>query len=233
VARRFTPVGGADPHKLNVRFVSATDRSLATLVADGRFRQDLFYRLAGHTVRCPALRERREDVPLLVDHFLTRFCRQSRHKPIQVTPAATALLVDHSWPGNVRELECVIEEAALRSQRDVLDVEDFRFVATDPVASPVPTSAGDLKRRLKALRAEAVVELERLFVVRALERHQGNVSRAAREVGMQRPNFQALMRRHHVRSGDYTMPVGRPEEGEGDGEAEARVGADDDRSEEE
>jgi DNA-binding NtrC family response regulator len=182
---------------------SCTDRNLAGLVADHRFRQDLFYLLASHSVTCPPLRERREDIPLLVGYFLTRFCRQARHRRIHVTPATMTLLGEHSWPGNVRELECVIEEAALRVAGDVLDVSDMRLLENRPVVSPVPDNARELKQQLKAARARAVVERERLFVVRALERHQGNVSAAARAVGMQRPNFQALMRRHGVRSGDY------------------------------
>jgi DNA-binding NtrC family response regulator len=201
--RRYTPAGSADSHKLNVRLVSATDRNLSGLVADRRFRKELFYLIASHTITCPPLRERREDIPLLVDYFLTRFCRQARHKTIHVTPATMTLLAEHHWPGNVRELECVVEEAALRVPGDVIDVSDLRLLEDRPVVSPVPTTAQELKQQLKALRSEAVLELERLFVVRALERRRGNVSAAARAVGMQRPNFQALMRRHRVRSGNY------------------------------
>ena len=211
--RRFTPVGGTDPYKLNVRLISATDRNLATLVADARFRRDLYYLIASHTLSCPSLRDRREDIPLLVDYFLTRFCRQSRHRPLRMTPQAHALLAEHSWPGNVRELECVVEDAALRTKGGVLDVPELRLLEATPVASPVPTSAAELKRRLKAMRSQSVLELERLFVVRALERSRGNVSRAAREVGMQRPNFQALMRRHRVRSGEF-VTAGLPEDAE-------------------
>jgi DNA-binding NtrC family response regulator len=201
--RRYTPAGSTESHKLNVRLISSTDRNLAGMVVDRRFRQDLFYQLASHSVTCPPLRERREDIPLLVDYFLTRFCHQARHRRLHVTPATLTLLGEHRWPGNVRELECVIEEAALRTTGDVLDVNDLRLLENRPVVSPVPANARELKQQLKAARAQAVVERERLFVVRALERHEGNVSAAARAVGMQRPNFQALMRRHGVLSGDY------------------------------
>jgi DNA-binding NtrC family response regulator len=204
-ARRFVPVDGTTPLKLNVRLLSATDRNLANLVAERRFRQDLFYLISSHTMSCPSLRDRREDLPLLVDYFLARFCRQARHRPMRATPAALALLTEYDWPGNVRELEGVIEEAALRATGDTVDVEDLRLLSAAPVSSPVPMRAEELKRQLKALRAEAVVELERLFVVRALERSHGNVSAAARQVGMKRPNFQALMRRHRVRSGEYEI----------------------------
>ncbi|MBI5480431.1 MAG: sigma-54-dependent Fis family transcriptional regulator [Deltaproteobacteria bacterium] len=203
--RRFVPVGGGTPLKLNVRLLSATDRNLATLVAEHRFSQDLYYLVSSHTMSCPSLRDRQEDIPLLVDYFLARFCRQARHRPMRATPAALALLTEYDWPGNVRELEGVIEEAALRATGDTVDVEDLRLLSLAPVSSPVPTRAEELKRRLKAIRAEAVVELERLFVVRALERSRGNVSAAARQVGMKRPNFQALMRRHRVRSGEYEI----------------------------
>jgi DNA-binding NtrC family response regulator len=217
--RRYMPAGGVESHKLNVRLISATDRNLASLVADRRFRQDLFYLIASHMATCPPLRDRREDIPILVDYFLTRFCRQARHRRIHMTPAAMTLLAEHTWPGNVRELECVIEEAALRGSGDVIDVNDLKLLESRPVVSPVPGTAQELKQQLKALRAEAVVERERLFVVRALERHQGNVSAAARAVGMQRPNFQALMRRHGVRSGDYV--AGRDEQDDEDAAAEA------------
>ncbi|HEY3359271.1 MAG TPA: sigma-54 dependent transcriptional regulator [Polyangia bacterium] len=212
--RTFTPIGATDPYKLNVRLISATDRNLAGLVADRRFRQDLFYLIASHTMSCPSLRDRREDIPLLVDHFLTRFCRQALHRPIRVTPAAYALLAQHDWPGNVRELECVIEDAALRTTGGVLDVGELRFLELKPVSSPVPTTAAELKGRLRELRSGAVVELERLFVVRALERTHGNVSRAARAVGMQRPNFQSLMRRNGVRPSDYAQGSGEDLDGD-------------------
>jgi DNA-binding NtrC family response regulator len=201
--RRFVPVGGSTPHKLNVRLLSATDRNLGTLVTERRFRQDLYYLLSSHTMSCPSLRDRREDIPLLVDYFLSRFCRQARHRPMRVAPTALTLLTEHDWPGNVRELEGVLEEAALRATTDTIEVDDLRLMQLAPASSPVPTRAEQLKRQLKALRSEAVVELERLFVVRALERSRGNVSAAARQVGMKRPNFQALMRRHRVRSGEY------------------------------
>jgi DNA-binding NtrC family response regulator len=203
--RRFVPVDGTTPLKLNVRLLSATDRNLATLVSERRFREDLYYLLSSHTMSCPSLRDRREDIPLLVDYFLARFCRQARHRPMRIAPAALTLLAEHDWPGNVRELEGVLEEAALRATGDTVDVEDLRLMTLSPATSPVPTRAEELKRQLKALRADAVVELERLFVVRALERSRGNVSAAARQVGMKRPNFQALMRRHRVRSGEYEL----------------------------
>jgi DNA-binding NtrC family response regulator len=206
-SRRFVPVGGSTPLKLNVRLLSASDRNLATLVAEHRFRRDLFYLVSSHTMSCPSLRDRREDIPLLVDYFLARFCRQARHRPMRATPAALALLTEYDWPGNVREIEGVLEEAALRAVGDVIDVDDLRLLSVAPASSPVPIRAEDLKRRLKALRSEAVVELERLFVVRALERSRGNVSAAARQVGMKRPNFQALMRRHRVRSGEYDLDL--------------------------
>ena len=137
-----------------------------------------------------------------------------------MTPATMTLLAEHHWPGNIRELECVIEEAALRVPGDVIDVSDLRLLENRPVVSPVPTSAQELKQQLKALRSEAVLELERLFVVRALERHRGNVSAAARAVGMQRPNFQALMRRHRVRSGNYSAEQRASGQGLPDSEAE-------------
>ena len=111
--REFMRLGGMDTIKIDVRIVAATNCDLKQMVADGRFREDLYYRLHVINVVLPPLRERREDVPLLAQHFLEKYAKENNRGVLELTPAALDLMVDYDWPGNVRELENVIERAVV------------------------------------------------------------------------------------------------------------------------
>ncbi len=117
--REFMPLGSNETIKTDVRFVVATNVDLRTLVAEGKFREDLYYRLNVITVSLPPLRERREDIPALAEHFLVKFCEENQRPLRRFSPEAMRLMMDHDWPGNVRELENVVERAVVLS-RDVL-----------------------------------------------------------------------------------------------------------------
>jgi len=121
--REFMRLGGTEQIKVDVRIVAASNVDLLTLVREGRFREDLFHRLNVIHLRIPPLRERREDVPLLVLHFLERFCLENNRAPLQFTPNAMKLLMDYDWPGNVRELENVVERAVVLSTQNRIDVD--------------------------------------------------------------------------------------------------------------
>jgi DNA-binding NtrC family response regulator len=121
--REFMRLGGTDQIKVDVRIVAASNVDLLTLVREGRFREDLFHRLNVIHLRIPPLRERREDVPLLVLHFLERFCTENNRAPLQFTPNALKLMMDYDWPGNVRELENVVERAVVLSTQNRIDVD--------------------------------------------------------------------------------------------------------------
>ncbi len=134
----YEPVGG-DTIKADVRIVAATNRDLRAQVAAGRFREDLFYRLNVIAVTAPPLRARREDVPLLVDHFLGTYCAKNNRARLSVARAVMQLLCDYTWPGNVRELENVIERAVVLCRGDTLTTDDLPDVIVQASAPP-PTA---------------------------------------------------------------------------------------------
>jgi DNA-binding NtrC family response regulator len=205
--REVRPVGAERSVGVDVRLIAATNQDLRALVADGRFRADLFHRLNVFPIALPSLRERREDIPLLARHFLALFAARM-HKPVQdFTPEAMRLLQEYDWPGNVRELSNVVERLViLTAEGPVGRAHLQESLAVPSAGAPVPTTAAELNRLKRAARDGAVQALERAFLVEALRRNGGNVSRAALETGMQRTQFQALLRKHHLRLHDLTEP---------------------------
>ncbi len=196
--REVRRVGGTVVRKVDVRIVTATNRDLAAMVADGRFRQDLYYRLAVVRIRVPPLRERREDVPDLVRHFLTRF--GERDRPRECTDAALDALARHPWPGNIRQLENEIRRAVALC-RGVIDVEQLsedvrlgRPVVPEVLRDPVAHLAG---RDLKAL----VEELEVRVVSAALEQAKGNITHTAAALGLSRLGLRKKMQRYGLTKG--------------------------------
>ncbi len=214
--REIRPVGSDKPVAVDVRVVAATNRSLQELVEAGTFREDLFYRLSVFTINLPPLRDRREEIPLLAHHFVQRFSGEFG-KPIDsITPRAMAVLEAHEWPGNVRELQHAMERAVLLADGRTIDVDAIPAGGEHPGSmwSDVPDDAASLADRKQELRAGAVDRIERLFVIKALRRSGWNVSQAARNVGMARPNLHALMRKHGI-----TTPASEGAEVDGEGEA--------------
>jgi len=170
------PIGESKPRRIDVRVIAATSRDLERDVASGRFREDLFYRLDVFRVRVPPLRERRDDVPLLVDHFIARF-RETLGKPVRtIADEALDRLVAHAWPGNVRELENVLERAMILADTDRITLADLPEAIAAPrrKAEAAPAPSGDFSMRRARRRFEA--ELIR----RALDATGGNRTRAAR-----------------------------------------------------
>jgi DNA-binding NtrC family response regulator len=172
------PVGESKPRKVNVRVLAATARDLEREVASGGFREDLFYRLNVLRVRVPALRERRQDIPLLVDHFLARF-GVSLGKPVrELTEDALQKLVAYAWPGNVRELENVIERAVILCRSDRIGIRDLPPNVTAP--TQLPPSGGAPEFSLRAARRGCETEA----IQRALAATNGNRTHAARLLGI-------------------------------------------------
>ena len=173
--REFTPLGSTEPIKVDVRILAATNADLRELVKQGKFREDLFYRLNVIQIGLPALRERREDIPLLVEHFFTQYCLDNKkfldstgHSVLRFQPEAMQVLMEHNWPGNVRELENVIERAVvLASSAEVpLDVLPDSLLQANGVrlhrgeGAPLPVDASlfeivnDYERRVIMERLE-------------------------------------------------------------------------------
>ncbi len=200
--KEFRQVGGVKNIKVDIRLVAATNQDLEMMIKKGMFREDLFYRINIVPIHLPPLRERQEDIPLLADHFLKVY-NERRSKRIKgFTPEALRMLVDFHWPGNVRELENIIDRMVIMSDSEVIDVEHVPiYIVGNRVCFKITAArtAAELKELKKHIRVEAVGNVEKAFLTEALRRNEWNVSKAARDVGMQRQNFQAMMRKHDIR----------------------------------
>jgi two-component system NtrC family response regulator len=203
--REFLPVGGTESRRVDVRLIFATNRDLEQMMRQGTFREDLYYRLCVFPIALPPLRERREDIPLLACHLLARVRERTGRAVRGLSPAALELLRRHDWPGNVRQLEGVIERAVIACDGDTVEARHLPLSVAGHAAvvqAGVPRTNRELVALKKRLREQAVSDLERDFVLEALQRNGWNVTRAAADVGMLRPNFQALMRKHGIRVGE-------------------------------
>ena len=201
--REVRAVGASASVHVDVRYVAATNGDLGALDAEGRFREDLFYRLNVFPIEIPPLRERREDIPLLARHFLALFSARMHKRIDDFTPEALAILSQYEWPGNVRELSNVVERLVIRCAQGPVGQAHLReSLSLSAPAVAIPRTLMDLNEARKKLRDEAVVDLERTFLLEALRRNDYNVTRAAEQVGMQRTNFQALLRKHGLRIHD-------------------------------
>jgi DNA-binding NtrC family response regulator len=203
----FTMVGGNQPQRVDVRIITATNQDLPRAVAEARFREDLYFRIAVARVELPPLRERWEDVPLLIAHFLHRCLAKYRQDRIRgLTPRATQALTRYAWPGNVRQLENWIESAVIFAEQERIDLEHFPGLGLRSPAAP----AGALPSGL------TLPELERLYIVDTLVRTGGNRTRTAVALGISLRNL-------HYRLRDYGISRGRESVGSGEsGRAPAR-----------
>jgi two-component system response regulator PilR (NtrC family) len=195
--RRFRRVGGLEELLADIRVIAATNQDLAKAVADGRFREDLFYRINVIPIVLPPLRERREDIPLLADHFLGKYAEQMGKSVTGIARTAMELLVQHDWPGNIRELENVIERAvALEGTPTVLPESlpaSIRQVTPRGIAVPdsLPETGFDLEAHVK--------EIERGYIAQALERAGGVQVKAAELVGMSFRSFRYYVKKYNLR----------------------------------
>jgi two-component system response regulator AtoC len=169
--KEFTRVGGNEPIKVDVRVISATNRDMKEAVAKGQFREDLYYRLNVVNIELPPLRERREDIPLLAQHFLKKFALENKKEVTDFSPEATDFLLRYDWPGNVRELENAIERAVILAKKPVIEIDDL----------PQQTLLGHPISLEKNLR-----QVEKNHIVNVLTQTKGNYTEAAKVLGISR-----------------------------------------------
>jgi two-component system response regulator GlrR len=189
--QQFYPVGGKEPVEVDVRFFVATNKDLEKEVKEGRFREDLFYRIHVIPINLPTLRERKEDIPPLVDQFIKRFSEKMGKEVKNVTPGAMQKLMLYDWPGNIRELENTIEFAMAMTQRDVITEELI-----------LPSRGGLSSEKLKPL-SEAKADFERGYISNILELTKGNISRAAELAGRYRADFYNILKKHKIKAEDF------------------------------
>ena len=191
--QRFERVGGTPPIQVDVRVLAATNKDLQDEIRHGRFREDLYFRLAVIPLRAPALRDRREDVAELVEHFIDLFSRELGLAPKRLSREAMAHLREHSWPGNVRELRNVVERLMIMVPEETVEIDQL------PVEFRVGGSGirGLLDEDLGTLR-EARAEFERRYIERELERCGGNISRTAEVLGVERSHLHRKMKSYGI-----------------------------------
>ncbi len=197
--REFLPVGATRTRAVDVRLLFATNKDLKQMVAERTLREDFYYRILVYPVAVPPLRDRKPDVPLLAYHFLKKYSKAFGKTVRSISRDAIEGLCHYEWPGNVRQLENVIQAAVIASDKDVLhykDLPEFRELEATPQAPP--RTNAELKRLKKELRSKTIEKVEREFVIHALHRNDWNVTRAAEDVGMQRSNFQGLMKKYDI-----------------------------------
>ena len=211
--QEFKAVGDTRTQSANFRLITATNKDLKTMVAGGTFREDLFYRINIFPIAIPPLRERRDDIPPLAFHFLKVFNEELGKNVIEFSEGAMSALVHYDWPGNVRELENAIHRAViLATDKVVRQAHLANIIDMLPrLDLDVPQTSDELKRIKKVAREKSVENIEKLFVLEALKRNAWNVTRSAEETGMQRANFQALMKKYDIRiRGVEQDPTGFP-----------------------
>jgi DNA-binding NtrC family response regulator len=181
--REIVRVGGHTPVRLDFRCIAATNKRLETLVADGKFRADLFYRLNVFNIDLPPLRQRREDIPLLADHFLRKYADSMNRPAPRLSSPSLELLIGYQWPGNVRELENAIERAMLISRGDQIEPSDFPF--------QFHASSSDGSQKLE--------DIERRHIEKVLQETQFNLSKAARVLDIDRTTLYNKIKRYGLR----------------------------------
>ena len=182
--KEFTRVGGDVLIKVDVRVISATNRDMKRAIADGQFREDLYYRLNVVPVELPPLRERKEDIPLLAQHFLKKFAVENRKEVIDFSPAATDFLLKYDWPGNVRELENAIERAAILAKNSSIEVADLPQENLSPARSTPP--------------GKSLKEIEENHILNILDATGGNYSVAARIMGISRATLYSKIKAYEL-----------------------------------
>jgi len=192
--RQFYPVGSEKPVEVDVRVIVATQKDLESHVKQGLFREDLFYRIHVIPIKLPPLRERKEDIPALVEHFLNRFSQQMKKEVKGLMPQAMQKLMLYEWPGNVRELENTVEYAIAMTQQNM--------IAEELILQPNGVVSEEPLRPLK----EARDAYEKGYLIHLLEFCEGNVSKAAKLAGKYRADFYDLLKKHNLKSEDFKKP---------------------------
>jgi DNA-binding NtrC family response regulator len=200
--RSFERVGGSKPLAVDVRVVAATHRDLEREVAEGRFREDLYYRLKVVEIEMPPLRERSEDLAALASRFLDQLAERHGRERRRLSAGALAALSRHAWPGNVRELRNVVERAAVLASGEEIEALDLALPAAREADAGTPESLAGLP--FGEAKRSAAAQFERAFLLRALRENGGNISRTAEAVGMVRQSLQQKIRELGLRDEDWS-----------------------------
>lgn len=187
--REVTRVGSSKPIKVDVRIIAATSENLAEAIKEGKFREDLFYRLSVVPVHLPPLRDRKEDIPLLVEHFLQKYNKRAKRNIKSVAPQVKKALMEYEWPGNIRELENTIERAVVLSRGDSLEIETLIYHGISASSKFLDTVGGGTK---------SLEEVEREYIKNVLRTQNGNKSKTAETLGIDRKTLWAKIKKYNL-----------------------------------
>jgi len=202
-----TKIGGKRPTRVDTRVIAATNKELERAVRKNEFREDLYWRINVVTIRLPPLRERRDDLPLLIDHLLDRFQRELKLSVKAITPEARSLLLNFNWPGNVRELENTLCRAMILCDGDTLLPADLPPRIRGELAAESLSSSSDLDGlKLSEAVREATERLEKMLIVARLAQHKGNRTATAESLGISRKTLFNKMREYSLSSGEEDAP---------------------------
>ena len=198
----FLPVGATEPRKADVRIISATNKNLKELVNQGKIREDLYYRINVIKVTLPPLRDRKDDIPLLIDYFINTSTGAKRKKIAGVRPDVLKVLLDYAWPGNIREVQNVLERAvALASSR---------YITLGELPVEIPQAAeqrryleAGVDQSYEASKKAILGAFQKEYLAKILTQTKGNVSEAARQAKINRSSFKTLLKKHAFNSGDF------------------------------
>lgn len=201
--REFLPLGSTVTQKVDVRLIFATNQNLEEMVKEGSFREDFYYRIFVYPIIIPPLRERKMDILPISYFFLNQFCLDFGKKIVGFDDDAVARLTAYDWPGNVRQLRNIIERAVILCEKDKITHKELPLLGEmadiEELIDHVPETNKELKQIKKEIRQKAILKVEKNFITNALMKNEWNVTRAAQKVGLQRTNFQALMKKHHIK----------------------------------
>jgi len=201
-------VGDVVEQKVDIRLIVATNKNLLKMIKNETFREDLFYRLQVVPIHIPPLRERKEDILRLALTFLERFRRKNKTKVKNFSLETITLLDNYNWPGNVRELKNLVERLAILCDSEIIEPThlpyEFKNIQFQDFIHRLPQKWNEFKELKQQIQENAVGEIEKRFLIEALQRSGGNVSNAAEDVGMQRTNFHQLLKVYKISSKDFT-----------------------------
>jgi len=201
--REFLPLGSTAIQNVNVRLIFATNQNLKEKVADGSFREDFYYRIFVYPILMPPLRERKMDILPIAYHFLKQFSQSIGKNITGFDDDAVNRLTNYDWPGNVRQLRNIIERSVVLSEKDQITLKELPLLGDmgdiEQLIDHTPATNEELKQIKKEIRQKAVAKVEKNFVMNALMQNDWNVTHAAQKTGLQRTNFQMLMKKHNIK----------------------------------
>lgn len=186
--RKFRRLGGNDEIKVDVRIIAATNKNLKKMVSEGSFRDDLYYRMNVFTIKLPPLRERKEDIPLLVNHFIAKYRAETEKNIEKMSESALQMLLDYSWPGNVRELENAIEHAMVITQGSVIE----------PKALPAFTYQDKTSERITSDLTKSLDQIEKEYIINTLNKTKWNISKTAEILGINRVTLYRKLKEYNI-----------------------------------